>query len=74
MPSEDKMRKTIKVAEAVARMPDGVRLMIGGFMGVGTPPRLIDEAVRQGKIRDNDIVVLNACGGGLTWGASVVRW
>jgi hypothetical protein len=43
MPSEDKMRKTIKVAEAVARMPDGVRLMIGGFMGVGTPPRLIDE-------------------------------
>ena len=43
------MRKTIKVAEAVARMPDGVRLMIGGFMGVGTPPRLIDEAVRQGK-------------------------
>jgi acetate CoA/acetoacetate CoA-transferase alpha subunit len=49
MPSEDKMRKTIKVAEAVARMPDGVRLMIGGFMGVGTPPRLIDEAVRQGK-------------------------
>jgi acetate CoA/acetoacetate CoA-transferase alpha subunit len=49
MPSEDKMRKTINVAEAVARMPDGVRLMIGGFMGVGTPPRLIDEAVRQGK-------------------------
>ena len=43
------MRKTIKVAEAVARMPDGVRLMIGGFMGVGTPPRLIDEVVRQGK-------------------------
>ena len=34
----------------------------------------LDEAVRQGKIRDNDIVVLNACGGGLTWGASVVRW
>jgi acetate CoA/acetoacetate CoA-transferase alpha subunit len=23
--------------------------MIGGFMGVGTPPRLIDETVRQGK-------------------------
>jgi acetate CoA/acetoacetate CoA-transferase alpha subunit len=49
MPSEDKMRKTIKVAEAVARMPDGVRLMIGGFMGVGTPPRLVDEVVRQGR-------------------------
>ena len=23
--------------------------MIGGFMAVGTPPRLIDETVRQGK-------------------------
>src|SRR3974390_3519581 len=27
--------KTIDVAEAVARIPDGARLMIGGFMGVG---------------------------------------
>ena len=43
------MKKTIKVAEAVSRIPDGASLMIGGFMAVGTPPRLIDETVRQGK-------------------------
>jgi acetate CoA/acetoacetate CoA-transferase alpha subunit len=43
------MRKTIKLAEVVARIPDGTSLMIGGFMAVGTPPRLIDEMVRQGK-------------------------
>src|SRR5690349_4445093 len=43
------MRKTIKVAEAVARICDGASLMIGGFMAVGTPARLIDEMVRQGK-------------------------
>jgi acetate CoA/acetoacetate CoA-transferase alpha subunit len=30
-------------------IPDGASLMIGGFMGVGTPDRLIDELVRQGK-------------------------
>ena len=41
--------KTIKVAEAVERIPDGASLMIGGFMGVGSPRRLIDELVRQGK-------------------------
>jgi acetate CoA/acetoacetate CoA-transferase alpha subunit len=41
--------KTIHVEEAVAAIPDGATLMIGGFMGVGTPPRLIDELVRQGK-------------------------
>ena len=41
--------KTIKVADAVARIPDGAVLMIGGFMGVGTPHRLVAEIVRQGK-------------------------
>jgi acetate CoA/acetoacetate CoA-transferase alpha subunit len=43
------LRKTIKLAEAVERVPHGAILMIGGFMGVGTPPRLIDEMVRQNK-------------------------
>jgi len=40
---------TIKVANAVAAVPEGATLMIGGFMGVGSPLRLIDELVRQGK-------------------------
>ena len=43
------MSKTIKVADAVARIPDGAVLMIGGFMGVGTPHRLVAEIVRQRK-------------------------
>ena len=33
----------------VAKIPDGASLMIGGFMGVGTPEHLVDELVRQGK-------------------------
>ena len=41
--------KTIALKDAVAMIPDGASLMIGGFMGVGTPDRLIDELVRQGK-------------------------
>src|SRR4051794_23945730 len=30
-------------------IPNGATLMVGGFMGVGTPERLIDELVRQSK-------------------------
>jgi acetate CoA/acetoacetate CoA-transferase alpha subunit len=42
-------RKTISVEEAVAMIPDGASLMIGGFMGVGSPMRLIDELLHQGR-------------------------
>jgi acetate CoA/acetoacetate CoA-transferase alpha subunit len=41
--------KTVSSEEAVSIIPNGATLMIGGFMGVGTPERLIDEIVRQGK-------------------------
>ena len=37
--------KTIALQDAVVMIPDGASLMIGGFMAVGTPERLIDELV-----------------------------
>ena len=37
-------------------------------------PLALDEAVRAGRLREGDHVVLVAFGGGLTWGASLVRW
>jgi len=39
--------KTIALEQAAALVPDGATVMIGGFMGVGTPERLIDELVRR---------------------------
>jgi acetate CoA/acetoacetate CoA-transferase alpha subunit len=47
--------KTISVKDAVSLIPDGSSLMIGGFMGVGTPEQLVEELVRQGK---RDLVVI----------------
>jgi len=41
--------KTFKVSDAIESIPDGATLMIGGFMAVGSPRRLIDELVRQGR-------------------------
>ncbi len=39
--------RTVSVQDAVAMIPDGASLMIGGFMAVGSPERVIDELVRQ---------------------------
>lgn len=41
--------KTVSLEKAVGLIPDGASLMIGGFMGVGSPERIIDEVVRQAK-------------------------
>lgn len=37
-------------------------------------PLALDQAVRDGRIKKDDIVVLEAMGGGFTWGAAVVRY
>ena len=45
------MRKVVKLAEAVGRIPDGAVSTIGGFLGACTPACLIDEKrASQGKI------------------------
>ncbi len=45
-----------------------------GNTSAGSIPLALDEAVRAGRVKDNDIVVFVSFGGGLTWGATVVRW
>jgi 3-oxoacyl-[acyl-carrier-protein] synthase-3 len=37
-------------------------------------PLALDEAVADGRIRPGHLVLMEALGGGLTWGASLVRW
>jgi len=34
----------------------------------------LTEAWEQGKVKDNDIVVLSAFGSGFTWGSVIIRW
>jgi acetate CoA/acetoacetate CoA-transferase alpha subunit len=47
--------KTISLERSVALIPDSASLMIGGFMAVGTPERVVDEIVRQKK-RDLTVI------------------
>ncbi|HET9639383.1 MAG TPA: beta-ketoacyl-ACP synthase III [Allosphingosinicella sp.] len=37
-------------------------------------PLALDTAVRDGRIKPGDLIVLEAMGGGFTWGAAVVRY
>ena len=36
-------------------------------------PLALDQAVRDGRIKQGDLVMLEAMGGGFTWGASLIR-
>ncbi|HPR97599.1 MAG TPA: 3-oxoacid CoA-transferase subunit A [Thermotogota bacterium] len=40
--------KVIKIEEFVSKIPDGAVLMIGGFLGDGTPELMIDELIKAG--------------------------
>ena len=37
-------------------------------------PIVLDEAVREGRVKRGDCVVLTAFGSGFTWGSAVLRW
>ncbi|MEK7274594.1 MAG: beta-ketoacyl-ACP synthase III [Candidatus Desantisbacteria bacterium] len=51
-----------------------VNLQKYGNVSAGSTIIALDEAVQQGRVGDGDIIVIVAFGGGLTWGATVMRW
>jgi len=40
----------------------------------GTIPILLDEVVRSGKVKKDDIILFAAVGAGWTYGAAVIKW
>jgi acetate CoA/acetoacetate CoA-transferase alpha subunit len=42
------MRSSISPGHAASLVPDGAVVMIGGFLGVGSPHRIIDALVARG--------------------------
>ena len=45
------------------------------FTGNATRQEIcLDELCRSGKIKRGDYILLTAFGGGLTWGAMLIRW
>ena len=48
-------RASVTAEQAAELVPDGARVMIGGFMGVGTPARIIDALVAR-RARDLTLI------------------
>jgi acetate CoA/acetoacetate CoA-transferase alpha subunit len=49
------MKEALKPDVIAEMIPDGSSLMIGGFMGVGTPERMIDALVERGR---KDLIII----------------
>jgi 3-oxoacyl-[acyl-carrier-protein] synthase III len=73
--------------QANSRIIDGVRRRLGlapekvvmtidrhANTSAASIPLALDEAVADGRIKPGDLVLMEALGGGLSWGASLVRW
>jgi len=46
---------------------------VHGNTSAASVPLALDTAVRDGRIKQGDLVLMEALGGGLTWGAALVR-
>jgi 3-oxoacyl-[acyl-carrier-protein] synthase-3 len=45
-----------------------------GNTSSGSVPLALDEAVRTGKVKRGQLLLLEAFGGGFTWGSALIRY
>ncbi len=76
VPHQANMRIIQAVAKRLGMPMEKVFLNLEkyGNTSAASVPLALDEAVRQGRIKSGDYVLSAAFGGGLTWGAAVIRW
>lgn len=70
----------LRIIKAVARKLElGMERVVvtldrHGNTSAASVPAAFDEAVRDGRIQRGQLVLLEACGGGFTWGSALVRF
>jgi 3-oxoacyl-[acyl-carrier-protein] synthase-3 len=75
VPHQANQRIIDATAKKLGLSPDRVVLTVDRHANTSAAsvPLALDTAVRDGRIRPGDLVVLEAMGGGFTWGASLLR-
>ncbi|MEP3301376.1 MAG: beta-ketoacyl-ACP synthase III, partial [Roseibium sp.] len=49
-------------------------VQLHGNTSAASIPLALDTAVRDGRVKEGDIILLEAMGGGFTWGSALLRW
>ena len=76
VPHQANVRILKAVAERLGLPLEKVMLNLDryGNTSAASIPIALDEAVRQGRIKEGSVVMLGAFGAGLTWASALIRW
>ena len=76
MPHQANKRIIDDTAKKLGLAPEKVILTVDrhGNTSAASIPLALSVAIADGRIKRGDLVMLEAMGGGFTWGAMLVRW
>jgi len=76
IPHQANVRILNATAKKIGLNADQVYINVDRFGNTSgaTIPLALDEANRAGRIKEGDIILLDAFGGGFTWAATLLRW
>jgi 3-oxoacyl-[acyl-carrier-protein] synthase III len=76
VPHQANRRIIDSTARKLSLPPEKVVLTVNrhGNTSAASIPLALTEAVEDGRVKRGDLLLLEAMGGGLTWGAALVRW
>ncbi len=76
IPHQANLRIIDAVGHRLGFTPERVCVNVQRFgnTSAASIPLALDEAVREGRVKARDLVLLCAFGGGLTWASALIRW
>ncbi|HEV2564201.1 MAG TPA: beta-ketoacyl-ACP synthase III [Microvirga sp.] len=76
VPHQANKRIITASADKLGIAPEKVVITVDkhGNTSAASIPLALDAARKDGRIRDGDLVMIEAIGGGFTWGSALIRW
>ena len=76
VPHQANRRILEATAKKIGLRPESIVMTVGrhGNTSAASIPLALHEAVADGRVKRGDLVLLEAMGGGFTWGSSLIRW